>query len=71
MPNDKFWIGLGYTITRSADMHLENGNNFGGFSAGAGIRIKTFNVGCSIGKYNTAATSFMLSLATTFAPQEI
>jgi hypothetical protein len=71
LPNDNFWIGLGYNIKRAADMHLEDGNKFGGFSAGAGIRIKTFSIGCSIGKYNTAATSFMLSLSTTFAPQEI
>jgi hypothetical protein len=71
MPSDNFWIGAGYNIKRATDMHLENGNKFGGFSAGAGIRVKTFSVGCSIGKYNTAATSFSLSLATTFATNEI
>ncbi|MDR0541106.1 MAG: type IX secretion system protein PorQ [Dysgonamonadaceae bacterium] len=71
IPNDNFWIGIGYNIKRATDMHLENGNKFGGFSAGAGVRIQTFNVGCSIGKYNTAATSFMISLATTFATKEI
>jgi hypothetical protein len=71
LPSDNFWIGLGYNIKRAADMHLEDGNKFGGFSAGAGLRIKTFSVGCSIGKYNTAATSFMLSLSTTFSSKEI
>jgi hypothetical protein len=71
LPTDNFWLAIGYNLKRAADMHLENGNKFGGFSAGAGIRIKTFGVGCSIGKYNTAATSFMLSLSTTFAAQEI
>jgi hypothetical protein len=71
IPTDNFWIGLGYNIKRSADMHLETGNKLGGFSAGVGLRIKTFSVGCSIGKYNTAATSFMVSLATSFAPREI
>ncbi|MDR2805518.1 MAG: type IX secretion system protein PorQ [Dysgonamonadaceae bacterium] len=71
IPNDNFWLGVGYNIKRSADMHLEDGNKFGGFSAGAGVRIKTFSVGCSIGKYNTAATSFMISLATSLAAKEI
>jgi hypothetical protein len=71
IPNDNFWIGVGYNIKRAADMHLEDGNKFGGFSAGAGIRIKTFSVGCSLGKYHTAATSFMVSIATTFAAKEI
>ena len=71
IPTDNFWIGIGYNIKRAADMHLENGNRLGGFSAGVGIRIKTFNVGCSLGKYNVAATSFMISLSTSFATREI
>jgi hypothetical protein len=71
LPTDNFWIGLGYNIKRGADMHLENGNKLGGFSAGVGLRIKTFGVGCSIGKYHTAATSFMVSIATSFTPREI
>ena len=71
IPTDNFWIGVGYNVKRAADMYLENGNKFGGFSAGVGIRVKTFEVGCSIGKYNTAATSFMISIATSFAPKEI
>ena len=71
LPSDNFWIGAGYNIKRAADMHLENGNRLGGFSAGVGLRIKTFSVGCSLGKYNTAATSFMISLATSFAAREI
>jgi hypothetical protein len=71
IPTDNFWVGVGYNIKRAADMHLEDGNKFGGFSAGAGIRIQTFSVGCSLGKYNTAASSFMVSIATTFAAKEI
>jgi hypothetical protein len=71
IPSDNFWIGLGYNIKRATDMHLENGNRFGGFSIGAGLQVKTFSVGCSLGKYNTAATSFMISLATSFAAREI
>jgi hypothetical protein len=71
IPSDNFWIGLGYNIKRGADMHLEDGNKFGGFSAGAGIRVKTFSVGCSVGKYNTAATSFMVSIATSFAEKSL
>jgi hypothetical protein len=70
-PSDNFWIGLGYNVKRAADMHLENGNKFGGFSAGAGFWIKRFSIGCSIGKYNTAATSFMFSIATTLSEGEL
>ena len=71
LPTDNLWIGVGYNIKRAADMHLETGNRLGGFSAGVGIRVKTFSVACSLGKYNTAASSFMISLATSFAAREI
>ncbi|GHT41820.1 hypothetical protein FACS189437_09190 [Bacteroidia bacterium] len=71
IPSENFWIGLGYNIKRGADMHLEDGNKFGGFSAGAGIRVKSFSVGCSVGKYNAAATSFMVSISTSFAEKSL
>jgi hypothetical protein len=71
LPDDNLWIGIGYNIKRGADMYLETGNRLGGFSAGVGIRVKTFSVSCSLGKYNTAATSFMISIATSFTPKEI
>jgi hypothetical protein len=71
LPSDNLWIGLGYNIKRGADMHLEEGNKFGGFSAGAGLRVKAFNVSCSVGKYNTSATSFMLSIGTSFVEMKL
>jgi hypothetical protein len=71
LPSDNFWIGLGYNLKRGMDMHLEEGNKFGGFSAGAGVKVKAFSIGCSIGKYNTSATSFMVSVSTSFAEMKI
>jgi hypothetical protein len=71
IPSDNFWIGLGYNLKRGMDMHLQEGNKFGGFSAGAGIRVKAFSFGCAVGKYNTAATSFLLSISTSFAEMKL
>jgi hypothetical protein len=71
LPSDNFWIGLGYNIKRSLDMHLQEGNKFGGFSAGVGLRVKAFGFSCSVGKYNTAATSFMISVSTSFAEMKL
>jgi hypothetical protein len=71
IPSDNFWIGLGYNIKRAADMSLQDGNKFGGFSAGAGLRVKSFSVGCSVGSYHPAATSFMLSISTSFAGSKL
>ena len=71
VPNDNFWVGLGYNAKRGADMKLQEGNKLGGFSAGAGIRVKAFSIGCSIGKYNVSATSFMFSVAASFAEMKL
>jgi hypothetical protein len=71
VPTDNFWIGIGYNIKRGMDMHLAEGNKFGGLSAGAGLKVKRFNVGVAVGKYNTAATSFMFSIATSFAENSL
>jgi hypothetical protein len=71
IPSNNFWIGLGYNVKRGVDMYQEEGNKLGGFSAGAGLRLKSFSFGCAVGKYNTAATSFMLSVATSFAEMKL
>ncbi|MCL1938155.1 MAG: type IX secretion system protein PorQ [Candidatus Azobacteroides sp.] len=71
IPSDNFWIGVGYNVKRGSDMYMEEGNKLGGFSAGAGLRLKAFSFGCAVGKYNTAATSFMFSVATSFAEMKL
>jgi hypothetical protein len=64
LPSDNFWIGVGYNVRRGADMDLVEGNKFGGFSAGAGVKVKSIAFSCSIGQYNLSATSVMFSVAT-------
>lgn len=71
IPSDNFWIGFGYNIKRGSDMYLKEGNKLGGFSIGAGLKVKYFSFGCSIGKYHTSATSFMLNISTSFAEPEL
>ena len=44
-------------------MKLNGGNAFSGFSGGAGVKIKTFDVGVSVAKYHPSALSFMRWLA--------
>ena len=45
-------------------MKLQNGNKMGGFSAGAGVKVKRFDVGVSIARYHPSASSLMLSVST-------
>jgi hypothetical protein len=62
IPSDNLWIGVGYNPRVAREMKLETGNTFGGFSAGAGIRIRTFNVGVGVAGYHPSATSLMVSV---------
>jgi len=69
--SDNFWVGLGYNVKRSADLHLSEGNKFGGFSVGAGLKVKAFSFGCSVGEYHPSATSFMLNISTSLADKKL
>lgn len=67
IPSENFWIGVGFNPKRSMDMRLQSGNKLGGFSAGAGIKVRMFDVGVSLAQYHPSAMSMMLSISTTFA----
>ena len=75
LPTENFWIALGYNVKRGADMSLTlndgNGNKWGGFSVGAGLKVKAFSIGCSVAKYHPAATSLMLSISTSLAEMRL
>ncbi|MDR1783156.1 MAG: type IX secretion system protein PorQ [Dysgonamonadaceae bacterium] len=67
LPTDNFWIAAGYNTKRASDLSLIEGNKFGGFSIGVGLRVKAFEIGCAVGLYHPGATSFMVSLSTCLA----
>lgn len=72
LPSENFWIATGYNVKRGADMGLdEGGNKWAAFSVGAGLKIKAFNVGCSVTKYHPAASSFMLSISTSLTEMKL
>jgi hypothetical protein len=62
LPSDNLWIALGYNHKVHSDLVQEMGNKLGGFSAGAGLRVRTFNVGVSVSRYHPAATAFHLNV---------
>ncbi|MDR2622294.1 MAG: type IX secretion system protein PorQ [Dysgonamonadaceae bacterium] len=72
LPTENFWIAVGYNVKRGSDMALnDGGNKWGAFSIGAGLKLKSFNLGCSVAKYHPAATSFMLSISTSLAETKL
>lgn len=67
VPSENFWVGVGFNPKANMDLKLQNGNGLGGFSAGAGVKIKMFDVGVSLAKYHPSAMSMMISVSTTLA----
>lgn len=67
IPSENFWVGLGFNPKRSRDMKVQDGNKLGGFSAGAGVKIKMFDVGVSVAKYHPSALAMMVSISTTLS----
>lgn len=67
VPSENFWVGLGFNPKRNSDMKLESGNKLGGFSAGAGVTIKKFEVGASVAKYHPSALAVMVTVSTTLS----
>lgn len=65
IPSDNFWMGVGFNPKINMDMKQQGRNSFSGFTAGAGVKIKMFDVGASIAKYHPSALSMMLSVSAT------
>ena len=68
---DNFWFGVGYNTKRSSDLHLSEGNIFSGFSVGAGLKVKAFNFGCSVGQYHPSATSILFNISTSLVEMKL
>ena len=69
--SDNFWVGIGYNTKRASDLHLSAGNKFSGFSIGAGLKVKAFAFGCSVGQYHPSATSLMLNISTSLVDMKL
>jgi hypothetical protein len=63
VPSDNFWLGAGFNPKTQSDMKLQGGSGLSGFSAGGGVKIKSFDVGVSVARYHPSALSLMLSLS--------
>jgi len=63
LPSDNMWIGVGYSPKAHSDMKITDGNKWGGWNLGAGVRIKRFNVGFSFAQYHPSATSYHFSFS--------
>jgi hypothetical protein len=64
IPTENFYLAAGFNPRRRFDLEVQNANLFGGFSAGAGLRIRRFGLSLSVTNYHPSAMSLMFSLST-------
>jgi len=64
LPNDRFYINLGYNYKTRTDMSTYSRNFLSGFSIGAGMKVKMFGIGIALAQPHTGATTFMLNIST-------
>lgn len=61
-----YYISLGYNYKSRTDMSTYSRSFVSGFSLGAGIKVKSFNVGLALSQPHTGATTFMVNLSYNF-----
>ncbi len=62
IPNDKFYISLGYNYKVRTDMSTYSRSFLSGFSLGAGLNVNRFAFAIALSQPHTGATTFMLNL---------
>ena len=62
IPSDRFFVALGYNYKTRTDMSTYSRNFLSGFSLGAGINLRRFNVGLAFAQPHSGATTLMLNL---------
>ena len=62
IPNDRFYVALGYNYKTRTDMSTYQRNFLSGFSIGAGMNVRRFSFGLAFAQPHSGATTLMLNL---------
>jgi len=62
IPSERFYVALGYNYKTRSDMSTYSRNFLSGFSLGAGLNLRRFNVGLAFAQPHSGATTLMLNL---------
>lgn len=63
LPTKNVYVALGYNLKRANEMKINGSGHMAGFSAGAGVSIRSFKVGASYARYHVAGSSLLVNLA--------
>lgn len=62
MPSERFYLDIAYNYKTRTDMSTYQRNFLSGFSAGFGIKVRTFSVGLAYAMPHKSASTLLLNL---------
>lgn len=62
VPSDRFYFALGYNFRRASELKAAGSSHMAGFTCGAGLNIKKFQLGVAYAKYHVSAPCLSFSL---------
>jgi len=65
-PGKNFYASIGYNYRRRTELAVGDKAGLTGFSAGAGLRIKSYRVGFAVAQYHVSGLSYHFSIARNF-----
>lgn len=64
IPSERFHVGVGYNHKTRTDMTTYSRSLLSGFSACAGVNVKSFGIDVALSQPHTGATTFMINITT-------
>ncbi|MCL1943499.1 MAG: type IX secretion system protein PorQ [Candidatus Azobacteroides sp.] len=64
LPTQNVWLAVGYNFKRKEDLQLAEQRGLTGFTAGAGIKVSSFQAGFSLSQMHVGALSYSFSIST-------
>lgn len=62
VPTDRFYVAVGYNFRRAYELKAAGSSRFAGFTCGAGLNVKKFQLGLAYAKYHVSSPCFSVSL---------
>lgn len=66
-PGKNFYAAIGYNHRRRSELKVNEKSGLTGFTAGAGVRIKTFRVSFAVAQYHVSGLSYHFNVSKSFA----
>lgn len=64
LPSKNFYVAASYNHRRHQELKMQGFKSMTGFSFGAGVKVKYFQIGFGMSQFQTGNSAYMFSLST-------